>query len=300
MEVQSTTVRLHTRIDRNCYELHQSTTFPGTCSTDLDIIHKHGHGFSALVALGQVYVAGGVGDGYSPRCGFYKFDPHRGVWVILSPMPVGLAYPAMVELGGYIYVMGSSSQKYYDSFDVLRFCDATRQWQQISPLPEKLSDMSAVALSEHVLVAGSYDCHRSINKLKLCVFALNPKTCVWTVAYEACVLVPSDRPYIRQYPIQLFMYNGMCYFQSLKYTHGQYEVQVEEVHLDFIGGQPVVVLGEEVDQASTFGALLADEDVRSSELLTFDKRKMKMVKMQSECSLQHNKAHPFFKAFQHW
>ncbi|XP_072015487.1 kelch repeat and BTB domain-containing protein 8-like [Amphiura filiformis] len=321
IEVRESEICLHTRTNKRCYKLGRSTSFPGDCPSNPAIIQDRGNGVSLLVTGGQVYVAGGLGEDWileddehrapSPRCGFYKYDPQRGVWVTLPPMPVALAYPALVELDGYVYVIGSSSQKYFDSYDVLRFDIAARRWQQISPLPVNLNDMSAVALNGYILVAGSSVKGSSsvrilgnVYVMRLFVLALDPKTCIWSVAYKARLPIPEGIPadlgYIHQYPIQIFMHNGTCYFQSVKYENERYEIMVEEVIWDCIDGKPRITLGEEVDQALTFGALLKDEDVvNPSQMLTFDKNKVRLSYM-PQCSLPHDKDEPFMKAIHSW
>ncbi|XP_072015489.1 kelch-like protein 32 isoform X2 [Amphiura filiformis] len=164
LEEKARGVCLHVRIDGVCHKLSRSASLlAGTCPSHRLIIQDHGNGLSLLSTGGQVYVAGGLSDdgavtqyspadGHvsfkppSPRPGFLKYDLRSGLWVTLPPMPVGLAYPALVELDGYIYAMGSSSQSYIDCYDVLRYEIATRQWKQICPMPEDLKDKADLLL----------------------------------------------------------------------------------------------------------------------------------------------------------
>ncbi|XP_072015490.1 kelch-like protein 15 [Amphiura filiformis] len=336
LEKQARGVCLHVRINKLCYKLSRSASLlAGTCPSNSLIILEHGNGLTLLSTGSHVYVAGGLGDEMavaqvahipyiylgnrqasdarcrppSPRPGFFKYDPRSGLWVTLPPMPVGLAYPALVELDGYIYAMGSSSPSYIDCYDVLRYKIATRQWKQICPLPKDLKGMSAVALNGYVLVAGS--CLKMRNVMSLFVLALNPKSCAWSVVYEANIPILESFPSfmrippllhrcIRQYPVQIFMHNDMCYFQSIKCEDERYEVQVEEVIWDCEDENPIITLGEEVDQEATFGDLLTNEDVVNlSQMLTFDKNLARMSRM-SQCSLPHNKEDPFMKALDMW
>lgn len=313
-EVQATRVSLHIRQNGCCYDLHQCDAFPGRVSSQLEVLHGYGHGYSLLVTGGQVYVAGGLGDATQtvppPRFGFYKYDPEINEWSSLPPMEIADCYPLLVEMDGYIYAIGSSSQR-YSSLDVRRFNIASRKWQTVRSLFHNLNDLSGVAYSGYLLVAGSEqpegDPFTYFGHLHVYVFAYHPEKNSWTIAYQCRVspgMIPSHLRPIHQYPIRIFMHEEDCYFQGIKFDDEQLKltVKVEEVILECKDNKPFLILGEEVDQMETFGALLEDEDaVNSSQLMTFDTRKMRLsLRSPYPCTLPHNMQDPFKKAQKGW
>ena len=324
-EIQATRLTLHVRMDGRCYDLHQCDTFPGRVSSQLEVLHGYGHGYSLLVTGGQVYIAGGLGDATRtrppPRFGFFKYDPEMNKWSSLPPMEIADCYPLLVEMDGYIYAIGSSPQR-YSSVDVRRFNIASRKWQTLRSLIHNLNDLSGVAYYGYLLIAGSDHQYSSCDgtvregnhyvypgQANVYVFAYHPEKNLWTTAYQSRVcpeMIPPNIPtmHLRQYPIRIFMHEGECYFLGIKLDtqelHVRLTVKVEEVILECKNGKPLLTLGEEVDQVETFGALLEDEDaVNLTHLMTFDKRKMR-PSLQPTCTLPHNMKDPFKKAKKGW
>ena len=319
-DVHDSEFSLHVRSSNSsCHKLTGAALFPGRVSAQLGTLIQYGHGYSLVVAKGLLYVAGGfVDDGThntlpAEGCEFFKYDPDRNQWSSLPPMlmEIGDCYPLLVEFDGYIYAVGSSSER-YESCDARRYHIECRKWETIAPMIHNLNDISGVVYNGFLLVAGScvqyaYEDYRSqlpTRGVNLYVFAFDPKKNAWNVAYQA--RVPNDCVpeniirYIGQYPVQIFMHKGECYFQSIKYERDRYMAKVEEIILDCDDDSPSISLGEEVDQVKTFGALLGDEDVVTpGQFMIFDKRKMKLSLMQ-RCSLPHNKKRPFIKAQEMW
>ena len=239
-------------------------------TTDIDILHRYGHGYSVLAVAGDVYVAGGLQDERNnigipyPDSGFHKYDPDTNKWFTLPSMPVPDCYPLLVEMDGCIYAIGSSSQR-FDSTHARRYHIATKRWESIKPINLDLNDISGVACNGYLLVAGSnlvnernafgdhadglYD-----QNLYVFVFAYDPINNQWTKVYQSYIppfgvraLIPSLNH--RQHPVQIFCYDGSYYFQSVRYAMGYQYVKVEEVIFDSTNPESLLfMLGEEVER----------------------------------------------------
>jgi N-acetylneuraminic acid mutarotase len=110
---------------------------------------------AGAVALdGRIYVAGGLSLTGTSR-GFEAFDPARGEWRALAPLPEPLHHARLagaagrvLAIGGYTDLCRSATRAAW-SYD-----PAGDVWSPIEPLPELRGEHALVALGERVYVLG--------------------------------------------------------------------------------------------------------------------------------------------------
>lgn len=114
---------------------------------------------AAAVLNGRLHVAGGrvVGpNGLTNLATHEAWDPRRGVWVALAPMPQPRGGHAAAVLGGRLYCFGGESfgpeGRAHD--EVFAYDAAADRWEQAAKMPMPLHGLGAVAADGAIHLLG--------------------------------------------------------------------------------------------------------------------------------------------------
>ena len=130
---------------------------------------------SALVGP-SVYVAGGmVGDTGRRLRLVQRFDPARGTWTTLSPLPVGVRAGSAAALGRTIYVVGGTIPS-GGGRQVFAYSVDRGTWRRLAPLPAPRDNGAAVALGGKIWYLGGL----GLEQPKRDVFVYDPARNRWS------------------------------------------------------------------------------------------------------------------------
>lgn len=143
-----------------------------------------------LIAAGGTYWTGDEQKIWSADA--YAYNPARGVWETITPLPEKAGYPCALSFGEALYVFGGQSAKETNNQGTWKLSRAgdSFKWEAFTNLPEKLANMQAAMIgSTAYLVAG--DSGEPVpapdNKVwKINLAAKNPK-------WETCVPLPGPK-----------------------------------------------------------------------------------------------------------
>jgi N-acetylneuraminic acid mutarotase len=114
---------------------------------------------AAAVLNGRLHVAGGrvLGpDGLTNLTAHHAWDPKRGAWIALAPMPQPRGGHAAAVLGGRLWCFGGESfgpqGRAHD--EVFAYDPAADRWEQAATMPMPLHGLGAVTMEGRVHLLG--------------------------------------------------------------------------------------------------------------------------------------------------
>ncbi len=117
-------------------------------------------GLSVAAFEGRIYAAGGAGL-VDPRDDFEVFEPERGDWRPLKPMPVGLERFGMTAAQGRIYVAGGYAADTEDGAapvdQVWSYDPEMDVWRGETALPGPRAGLSLVTHGDNIYALGGED-----------------------------------------------------------------------------------------------------------------------------------------------
>ncbi len=110
---------------------------------------------SALVD-GSIYVAGGIGEGWSIRTEVERYDIATDTWTTVAPLPVGLHHLGMATLDRMIYVTGGYADMDFtvDQAATYRYDPSTDSWTQVAAMPAPRAAHAMATLDGKLIVVG--------------------------------------------------------------------------------------------------------------------------------------------------
>ncbi|EOD16900.1 hypothetical protein EMIHUDRAFT_356074 [Emiliania huxleyi CCMP1516] len=97
---------------------------------------------AVAVLDGKLYVAGGMGAGYTHLSSVERYDPALDAWEAVAPMATARQAPAAAVLDGKLYAVGGYNYEEEDEEveDVVRinrverFDSSTNAWEEVAPM----------------------------------------------------------------------------------------------------------------------------------------------------------------------
>jgi Kelch motif len=122
------------------------------------------HHFGVAVVDGKLYAAGGRRRGDTSLSAFEEFDPARGRWRRLPPVPVGTGSPGVTALGGKVVVTGGGEDEIEPSNDgflfkaVYAYDPKTNEWTRLPDMRHARHGHVAAAVADRVYVFRGTPC----------------------------------------------------------------------------------------------------------------------------------------------
>lgn len=110
---------------------------------------------SALVDS-YIYVAGGIGEGWSIRSEVERYDIAADTWATVAPLPVGLHHLGMAALDRQIYVTGGYADMDFtiNQAAAYRYDPAADSWTQVADMPAPRAAHGMATLGDKLIVVG--------------------------------------------------------------------------------------------------------------------------------------------------
>ena len=101
---------------------------------------RGGHAVAALD--GKLYVAGGLGAGYTDLSSVERYDPAANAWEAVAPLTLARFGAGVAALEGKLFAVGGrvvdeeeeDDEAEVDSNSVERFDPATNAWEEVAPM----------------------------------------------------------------------------------------------------------------------------------------------------------------------
>lgn len=105
---------------------------------------------------GQIYVGGGIGENWTTRTEFERYDIPTDTWETLAPMPVGLHHLGMAAAGGRVYVTGGYADMNFttDQAATYVYDPTANTWTQAADMPAPRAAHAMVSIGGQLYVVG--------------------------------------------------------------------------------------------------------------------------------------------------
>jgi hypothetical protein len=138
---------------------------------------------------GLIYVAGGIGSGWTVRTEVERYNPAADTWETVAPLPVGLHHLGMAAANGKIYVTGGYADMNFtaDQAATYAYDPAANAWTQVANMPAPRGAHAMVSIGEQLYVVGGVG--PSAEKL----FVYDPATDTWN---DSAPTLPTPREHL--------------------------------------------------------------------------------------------------------
>ena len=105
---------------------------------------------------GNIYVAGGIGEGWTTRAEVERYDIAADSWTPVAPLPLGLNHLGMAALDGHVYVTGGYADVNFsvDQTATYAYDPTTDSWTRMADMPAPRAAHTMVAAGDKLYVIG--------------------------------------------------------------------------------------------------------------------------------------------------